>query len=311
MKFNKYTENDYINKCNELKLNYIGNHKKKHDGTMIDFTCNKHLDKGVQSSSWSHFKIAKKGCPYCTGRYKTNEEIAKELSERNILLLSDYHGVEKNITCKCNVCNHIWETQPRSILSNGAGCPKCGKEKAIKGETKTKEEFIRQLHSINSDIEVLGDYINTHRKIQCRCKVDGNIWYAYPANLLNSSAGCPICNMSNPEKKMITILKNMGRKILSQYSFDDCKYKHKLKFDAYDKENNIVFEYNGEQHYLPVDFAGKGEEWANEQLKLNKVRDLIKTKYCKENMIPMIVVPYWELNNMESFIIEELSKIGA
>ena len=33
---NKYTEKDYINKCNELNLIYVGNHKAKKVGTMID-----------------------------------------------------------------------------------------------------------------------------------------------------------------------------------------------------------------------------------------------------------------------------------
>lgn len=307
----KYTENDYKNKCKELNLNYIGNHKKVHYGTMIDFICNIHTDKGVQSSTWSHFKSAKKGCPYCTGRYKTNEEVSKELDKRNIILLSDYQGSENYITCKCKECSYIWKTKSRAILSNNSGCPKCGRKKANKSEAKTQDEFIHQLSLINPDIEVLGEYISTHKKIKCKCKKDNTIWYGVPANLLNSSAGCPTCSMSNSEKKMINILNNIGYSVISQYSFEDCKYKYKLKFDAYDKKHNVVFEYNGEQHYYPVDFAGKGAKWAENQLKINQIRDSIKIEYCKDHMIPMIIIPYWERNNMESFIIKELKKLGV
>ena len=73
---------------------------------------------------------------------------------------------------------------------------------------------------------------------------------------------------------------------------------------------NIAFEYNGEQHYRPVDFAGKGEKWAKKQLQLTQNREKAKIEFCSKNKIPIIIVPYWERNNMESFIISELKKIG-
>ena len=38
----KYTENDYIEKCNSIGLEYIGNRKEPKLGTMIDFICLKH-----------------------------------------------------------------------------------------------------------------------------------------------------------------------------------------------------------------------------------------------------------------------------
>ena len=37
---NKYTEKDYINKCNELNLIYVENHKQIKVGTIIDFISN-------------------------------------------------------------------------------------------------------------------------------------------------------------------------------------------------------------------------------------------------------------------------------
>lgn len=37
----KYTEQDYIDKCQELDLEYISNHKEPKLGTVIDFICHK------------------------------------------------------------------------------------------------------------------------------------------------------------------------------------------------------------------------------------------------------------------------------
>lgn len=72
-------------------------------------------------------------------------------------------------------------------------------------------------------------------------------------------------------------------------------------------EHNIAFDYNGEQHYGPVDFAGKGIEWAKKQFQLTKNRDKSKIEYCHKNKIPIIIIPYWEKDNIESFIIFELN----
>lgn len=305
----KYTEKDYIDKCNEFDVVYVGNHKQHHYGTMIDFICNKHKDKGVQSKDWSHFRTYKFGCPYCSGRYKTTKDIIPLIKNKDVEVISEYMGNEKPISCKCRSCGNIWTTQPKVLITNGSGCPVCGKRKAILGETKSHDTFVKELSLINPDIEVIGKYTGTHRKIKCKCKIDGTIWYGYPANLLNKSAGCPTCNISNSEREMVTILRKLGINFVQQYSIPDCKYKRKLKFDAFDIKNQIAFEYNGEQHYRPVDFAYKGNEWAEKQFKITQNRDKAKIEYCKKNKIPMVIIPYWEKDNMESFIISELEKL--
>lgn len=305
----KYTEQDYINKCNEFDVEYIGNHKEKKLGTVIDFICNKHREKGIQSVDWSHFRTYKYGCKYCSGRGKTNKDILPLIKNKDVELISDYIGNEKSIKCKCKKCGNIWTTLPKTLITNGAGCPVCGRKKANLSESKSHEQFVIELQNVNPDIEVIDTYIGTHKKIKCKCKLDGTIWYGYPSNLLNKSAGCPTCNISNGEKEMISILNKLKINYVQQHSIPDCKYDRKLKFDAFDIDNNIVFEYNGEQHYRPVDFANKGIDWAKSQFELNKNRDNVKIEYCKQNKIPMIIIPYWEKDNMESFILSKINEI--
>ena len=101
---------------------------------------------------------------------------------------------------------------------------------------------------------------------------------------------------------MMYILKNMGYNIKPQYIFNDCKYIKPLRFDGYDLENNTVFEYQGQQHYYPVDFSGKGQCFAESEFNINVIRDNIKREYCKTNNIKMIEIPYWEYDNMEDFL---------
>lgn len=119
----KYTTQDYINKCEELNVEFCGTHKDHHKGTMIDYICKKHRDKGIQTCDWSHFKNKKKPCPYCAGRYKTTEDIIPLIKDKNVEIISEYLGNEKQIKCKCKICGYIWTTLPKVLITNGSGCP--------------------------------------------------------------------------------------------------------------------------------------------------------------------------------------------
>ena len=54
-----------------------------------------------------------------------------------------------------------------------------------------------------------------------------------------------------------------------------------LRFDFYLPTYNLCIEYDGEQHFSPIDFANKGSEWANSSFNQNQKRDEIKNQYCK------------------------------
>lgn len=70
-----------------------------------------------------------------------------------------------------------------------------------------------------------------------------------------------------------------------------------LRFDFYLSDYNILIEYNGKQHYYSIPYFG-GED----TLKRQKVNDAIKEKYCQDNNIKLIRIPYWDFNNIESIL---------
>ena len=74
----------------------------------------------------------------------------------------------------------------------------------------------------------------------------------------------------------------------TQYWFDDCRIQLPLPFDfALFKDDKLIglCEYQGEQHYEPVDFANKGVKWAEKQFERNQISDNIKRTYCKDKDI--------------------------
>lgn len=74
-----------------------------------------------------------------------------------------------------------------------------------------------------------------------------------------------------------------------EYGFNDCKGvgNKKLRFDFYLPDYNTLIEYDGEQHFKPIEYFG-GEEKYN----ILKNNDEIKNKYCKTHKINLIRIPY-------------------
>ena len=112
--------------------------------------------------------------------------------------------------------------------------------------------------------------------------------------------------VSNGERKLHKALDDLNINFVTQYVFKDCKNINPLRFDAYSDEIKTAFEFQGGQHYFPVDFAGKGYDWAKKQFSINQYRDEIKRNYCNDHGIKLIEIPYWELNNTEQYILERL-----
>jgi hypothetical protein len=64
----------------------------------------------------------------------------------------------------------------------------------------------------------------------------------------------------------------------------------------------MVIEYQGEQHYKPVQFGGMPIEEAIRNFDICKAHDEIKSNYCDRNNIKLLSIPYTEFDNLEKII---------
>lgn len=96
----------------------------------------------------------------------------------------------------------------------------------------------------------------------------------------------------------------LGEKPLKEYTFEwlkNPKTNRNLYIDAYFPNNNIAFEYDGPQHFEPIDrYGGK------KSLKQTQYLDNIKNNLLKKNNIKLIRFPYYKPHTRES-IIKEIS----
>ena len=228
------------------------------------------------------------GCPLCAGhKKKTHEEYVAKLAKTNpnIEVLGTYINYTTKIKHKCKIDGYEWFSCPKYVLRS-TGCPRCWNH-----EIYGHEEYIKKVNIINQNIEVVGKYINTKTKIKHKCKIDGYEWYATPNDILQGR-GCPKCNLSHGEHFISKYLTQMNIDYIPQYKFNDCKNKNPLRFDFYLPKLNVCIEYDGIQHFKPIDFAGKGKEWAFKRFKQNQRNDSIKNKYCKNNEITLLRIRY-------------------
>ena len=78
--------------------------------------------------------------------------------------------------------------------------------------------------------------------------------------------------------------------------FDDCVYDKTLPFDFYLPDYHSCIEVDGIGHYRPVAFGGNKEQ-ARIIYSKRVITDDIKTKYCEENNIPLLRLPFWEIED--------------
>ena len=231
-----------------------------------------------------------KGCPRCARNLQlTNEEYISRLFDvnPNIKPIEKYVNAKTKIWHQCLIDGYLWQIEPSSTLQR-CGCPQCAGN-----IRKTHNEYIDELFIINPDIEVVEQYNGANNKILHRCKLDGFEWLMSPTNALSGN-GCSQCQESNGERLVRQWLERHNIDYRYQQSFDNCKDKKILPFDFYIPKYNICIEYDGVQHFKPVDFAGRGEKWATQQLTIIQTHDKIKTKFCKDNNIRLLRISYLE-----------------
>ena len=140
---------------------------------------------------------------------------------------------------------------------------------------------------------VVEKYLYTNDKSQkvWKCKCDCGAYINVPTGSLTTgnttSCGCSRFRLSKGEMFISDFFKEHHIDYETQKTFPGCKNKKLLRFDFYLPKNNIVIEYDGEQHFKPIDYFG-GEESFN----ILKQNDKLKTNYCNAHNIKLIRFTY-------------------
>ena len=252
------------------------------------------------------------GCPKCSKKHQPNNKEFTDAAKHIHGNEYDYSEVEyvnskTPVIIKCPIHGNFEQSPSKHLM--GQGCPECANE--LKGESQrlTADEFIKvskEVHGDKYDYSKV-KYKNNQTPVTIVCPIHGEFTQT-PLSHTSGKSGCPRCQESKGEKLVKRILEKHKIKSLNQYKFIDCtnnlqgRYCRKLPFDFYLPDYNSCLEFDGRQHFQPVDIFG-GIDSFEKQKKLDK----IKAQYCKDNGIKLIRIPYtMKKEDIEPYILSEL-----
>ena len=224
------------------------------------------------------------------------------------LISNTYAKYRTKLIIRC-ACGNIYSQTLANFLNGTHRCQQCAQKISNEAKNKYTYEQVEQLcHS--HDCELLSqknsNYINRKDKISLRCSC-GEIFSTKLFMCLDyEKYKCNSCTALDApqllgEVEIEKYLKSKKYIYKKEYSFSDCYNKYVLRFDfAVFVDNEIkLIEYDGMQHFRPYDYYGGKETFENIVL-----RDEIKNKYCENNNIPLLRIPY----NKKNEIVEILDK---
>ena len=255
------------------------------------------------------------GCVKCNQNYDeftaTNNEsfirISKQIHGKDTYdySLLDFKSMNQKIKLICNKCGRIFELKAAHHIRKRNGCPVCNRIAAGEKSRLDPQEFIERCKVIHGDKYDYSEtkYVNSKTKIKVRCNACHEYFYIYPSNHLDG-VGHSTCKYnpkgSTGERILEETLKENNIKFEKQKIFEDCKLGNYLPFDFYLPDYNICIEYQGRQHYEPVDLWG-GEE----TLKKQQFRDETKRQYCEKKGIELIEIKYSNYSGMYEYNIKK------
>lgn len=309
----KNYQNVYYNRFLEFckKNNYVpisSSEEYKNAMSKLKYICPFH---GEQEITYASISVGGK-CKFCgyeTAKNKLKkdkDEIINIVESKNgnkLLNPDDYINVKtKNLKVVCGLCGSHFTTSLGSIMNSDGLCRKCGIKKSSNSNKLTPAQVEERVNSVNNNLLLnSNDYINNSvSNLKIKCGECGKIFYTSFANYEhNGKIRCDSCSqkISEPERKVMSILNRYNIKYIYNHRFKDCKDKRMLPFDFYLPEFNMIIETDGEHHFRPI--------WGDEYHNTTRLHDAIKNEYCKNNNIKLLRIPFWNFNNIEDIIVKE------
>lgn len=202
--------------------------------------------------------------------------------------------------CQCECGKQI---SVRGSKLRGKNPPKsCGCERTKKLIEYNKNNNIKDLTNKRfGKLTVLEitEKRNNFKSVIWKCKCDcGKEVFVSSADLCHNntkSCGCSKYK-SFGEEKIRDILNNNKIFFIQEYSFEDLLFEdtgYKARFDFY-VDNSYLIEFDGRQHFI----QGNGAYDNEKKFKRTQEHDKIKNDYCKKHNIPLIRVPFTEIDKL-------------
>ena len=187
---------------------------------------------------------------------------------------------------KCNACNSIGQ-----YLIDSYG------EKALKKLWGYEK---------NGNLDPFEIPRTSHKKVWIKCQ-ENEIHGSYFIRCADFTLGgnrCPKCKESHGERKIREHLTKHNIEFIPQKTFPKLVGigNKPLSYDFYIPSKNLLVEFQGKQHYEPVDFNNEGMEQAEKKFEKQQENDRRKRNYAQQNNIDLLEITYLEEDKIEEIL---------
>lgn len=225
--------------------------------------------------------------------------------EKGYILLTSIDSISKNsdyIEYKCPI--HGVHSMRIYNMLNGKGCPECRVEHLRSTFQLSPDEVKERVKSCDMEILNPDEYVNQGTKnLRVICPECGEEFLSSLSVITNRNGQvCPSCshNESKGERAIRHYLESNNIGFIQEKWFRDCRDRKPLRFDFYIPDYNMCIEFDGDQH-----FYDKGD--FSTSLEYTQKHDEIKNKYCTDNNIKLLRIPYWKYSKIETILNKELN----
>ena len=187
-------------------------------------------------------------------------------------IAGEYEKLNSRLLVKCNVCE-ISRTARMADLLNGDGIA-CRCSKAFRRTSALFIEDAVEVHGVGRYDYSRSEFSTVNTPVTIRCK-KCDTWFDQKPAVHLMGCGCSNCKQPRGEQDISDWLSSRGISFVIQKKFPTCKHKRLLAFDFYLESLRTLIEFDGAQHYRPVNWFG-GER----AFKLTQKRDSIKNEWA-------------------------------
>ena len=291
----KLSTEDFIEKANRVhnfkydysKVNYTGSYDK------VVIICREHGE--FLQAAYHH--LSGRGCYECAKNTissklaKGKEDFIRKANLKHEYKYSYEHSQYVNrrtqILITCDKHGDFLQV-PKDHLS-GCGCPKCGQESVAQKLSLTTEEFIQRAKEVHGSTYMYDkcQYINFNTPVLITCRNHGD-FYQTPKAHIYDKCGCQQC-IHKEQSFLFNKLKEhfVQEDILYEVTNHYLSWLGRKRLDIYFPKYNIAVEYDGEQHFMPIDYFG-GEVKFQETV----IADTYKNELCAKNGCMLFRIKY-------------------
>jgi hypothetical protein len=328
------TNQQAIKKLNALKLNYDFskfeyNGSRNNESTVI---CPKHGEFKVSyhytTKSWSGLV-----CKKCRNEHQQQVLIKKRYGRgktmKDVLIIylnknnpnhnvnidtipDDIHfsrsSKNSKVELTCKIHGKFLISVTSLLKIDSCGCPDCMNDSGRNGKRTYNIEYVQKI-ATDSGATCLDTKYNGYRGRHNFICEHGNTFTTSLHRILNNKVWCK-CKLCKPsikssygEEAIYKYLKSKNILFEREKTFPDLKGDSKMKmllrFDFYLPDYNMLIEFDGLQHFMPVKMYG-----GDNGFKLRKHNDELKNSYASQTMRFLLRIPYTKLRKINTILDE-------